>query len=211
MGAEQSQAIVVDFEEVTQNRTLTPWEDLKKNRCYQLMINEPRRGTVYIKPALPYMKKIFDSFSHPIDILEVGSGNGFNTNIIAKLKNINSLTASDVVVYEKSYYDVKNMLSHDAVKAYPGNIDMLLMVSPPPEGFMDYYAIKEYELKLQKNPKYLMILGELGASDGTDGIYQYLISGTQSDWSLISKHDFSKKTDIFGGDCTKSVYFFKLN
>jgi hypothetical protein len=209
MGAETSQSIIVDFEKETKNRTIEPWKDLEDSRFYEFTINKENHGTVDISKALPYMEEIFMSFSYPLDILEVGSGNGFNTNLVSQLKNIGTLTATDRLDYKKKYYDVQTLLSHDAVKAHC-DIDLLLLISPPPEGFMDYYAIKEYELKPQQKAKYLMILGELGASDGTDGIYHYLINSEHTSWLLLQKHPFIENIDVFGGECIKSVYFFKL-
>lgn len=215
MGAETSQIEIVDFEALTNNRTAEPWLNYSKDPYYDLLINKPNRGTIDIEMALNEMQRIFMSFTHPINILEVGSGNGFNTRLVSKLKNIKSFIASDMLDYKEKYYEpINTELSHIAVQNHKDDIDILLLISPPPgnkEGYMDYYAIKEFELKTQKNKKHLMILGELGASDGTTGIYQYLMNDQQSNWNLISEYPFFYKKDSFGFDCIKSVYFFVYN
>ena len=121
-------------------------------------------GNDSLKRAFPIIQEILNSFEKPINILEVGSGNGFQIEIIAKMENMASLKATDFHDYEKKFYEVLVEASDDAVKNYVGDIDLLLLVCPPPnENYMDYYAIKEYELKQQSSPKYLIFVGELGA------------------------------------------------
>ena len=183
MGAESSQNQIIDLEEATENRTLKPWEI--ENR----FLNDTNQGTVPLDNAFPIIQKILNTFKNHVNILEVGSGNGYNTKKIAELNNIASLKATDIYDYKKRYYEVSVESSDDAVKNYIGDIDILLIISPPPnDGYMDYYAIKEYELKSQSSPKYLIFIGELGASDGTTGIYQYLTNQHKklSDWVEIS-------------------------
>ncbi len=208
MGAELSQNIVVDFEKITNNRQNKPWESLINDKLFKtFMVNKENSGTTNITPALSIINMVFKSFKHELNILEVGSGNGFNTSMVSNLDNIKSLTATDMLKYENTYYCIEQKLSHIAVQEYEEEIDILLMISPPPMGLMDYYAIKEYEIKNQKRTKYLMFLGELGASDGSEGIYHYLMKG--SEWRLLHEQSYHVGVDIYGGQCIKKVYFFR--
>ncbi len=203
MGAQYSQSQKVDFEEVTKKRTLQPWLKVEG-----LFANEKCRGTCNISKCLPIIQEILLEFQHSLVILEVGSGNGFNSSLISTLKNIKCLTATDMLVYQPSFYKTNKALSHHAVQEHKADIDVLLLVSPPPnQNFMDYYAIKEYELKPQKKVKHLMILGELGAGDGSTGIYFYLFN--QSKWQCLQQTPFNKEI-LFGEECVRSVYFFKF-
>jgi hypothetical protein len=207
MGAETSQQRIVDFEDVTQNRTL----NIADTSLGKLFRNSPDTPTRSITSAMTPIQDILLTFDEPVAILEIGSGNGFNTREIATLDNIKSLIASDIYPYETQFYPTQTQSSNDAVKNHNDDIDILLLVHPPPgQTYMDYYGIKEYELKNQTRPKYIIFLGELGASDGSEGIYQYLMGGVQSGWKLVNSVSYSNMPDLFGGMCDKRVYLFKL-
>jgi hypothetical protein len=100
----------------------------------------------------------------------------------------------------------------DAVKNYGTNYNTLLMVSPPPssnkeeyiDGYGDYFAVREWtELP---NVSYIVIIGELGASDGSAGMYKYMME--HNIWKLKQRVLLSKTTDIFGGPCEKEIFIF---
>ena len=124
MGAESSQNQIIDLEEATENRTLKPWEI--ENR----FLNDTDQGTVPLDDAFPIIQKILNTFKNHVNILEVGSGNGYNTKKIAELNNIASLKATDIYDYKKRYYEVSVESSDCAVKNYIGDIDILLIISP---------------------------------------------------------------------------------
>lgn len=155
-----------------------------------------------------YFDKIVKNNENSLTVLEVGSGNSYNTNLFAeKFDNI-KIIATDLQKFNPNYFQIEQLLSHEAVYKYGSEADILLMISPPCVGFMDYYAIKSYENVESKKEKYLIFVGEMGASDGSEGIYHYLIDGEI--WNLVCRNLFHHGTYLFGGNIEKEVFLFKL-
>ncbi len=201
MGAEASQQQYVNFEEITRNRTLP----LLPPRPEFLIPENDTRFTNCEK-VTGILKKIFETFENPVNILEVGCGNGYKSNIIANIEGVGSLKATDIHRYKNTFYEVEIASSEVAVRNYVGCIDILLLISPPPnDTFMDYYAIKEYEIRDQSRPKFLLFLGEMGASDGSTGIYKYLME--DSGWKLLERKTYFYEA-IF--EIRREVFFFKF-
>ena len=102
----------------------------------------------------------------------------------------------------------------------------LLIISPPPSpnvptlkemkknefefGYADFYACHEFikNKKKSNDDNYIIIIGELGASDGTEGIYHYLMEN--EDLDIIHQNVVSKTSDSIFGAIIKSVYVFKI-
>lgn len=78
-------------------------------------------------------------------------------------------------LYDHQYKEleiVTNLPSEEAVKKFGEECDLLMLISPVPDNFMDYYAIKEFEnFEKVDDKKYVLFFGELGASDGGPGMY----------------------------------------
>ena len=141
-------------------------------------------------------------------ILEVGAGNGWHTkNIIEKYPFLN-IISTDYLVPDVCYHKVKKYLSHEAVKFFKNKFNALLLISPPPgiDIYVDYYAIKEYELQQSTKKKIVIFIGELGASDGGRGMYHYMIHNSQ--WKLIYRKVVDEGTDPFGGPYYKEIFIF---
>jgi hypothetical protein len=113
-----------------------------------------------------------------------------------KVKIINKYCATDLYCHycKDNYPVVGNLPSELAVREYISDMNVLVMIAPPPGVNVDYYAIKEFELGNNGgNKKYLLIMGELGASDGSIGIWNYLM-GENSDWKLLHRVNILKKS-----------------
>tara|TARA_B110000037_G_C17093522_1_gene495015 strand:+ start:1474 stop:2112 length:639 start_codon:yes stop_codon:yes gene_type:complete len=206
MGNSQSEHI--DFEKETNSMTKKFWNEDKYlynhvNKQYE------NRGTVNLDTVIPILGNIFNNFNKKINILEVGSGNGFNTKLIYNnlSKYIDELKATDIQIHSPSYFKIEKLKSHDAVYKYGKDIDILMLISPPCIGFMDYYAIKTYELLNSDKDKYVIYIGELGASDGATGMYKYMME--ESEWNLIKSVEFSETMLMYGEYCVKEVFLFK--
>lgn len=202
-----TQDVFIDFEDETNGMTLKYWENDKYINSY-LNSQSENRGTINISSAIPIIKNILSDFNKRVKILEVGSGNGYNTNMIKnKLSNhIDYLKATDMKVFDKNYYDIEQMLSHEAVNKYGKYIDILLLVSPPPIGFMDYYAIKSYQNIDSRKKKHIIYLGEMGSADGATGMYPYMLENKY--WKLKDRKEF-KRRELFENDiCIKEVFYF---
>ncbi len=95
--------------------------------------------------------------------------------------------------------------SHEAVVKYDKDYDTLLMISPPPGRFYgDYFAIKEWT-KLS-NSKYIVFVGELGASDGSEGMYKYMMENPI--WKCKFSPMLHEGVDIYGGPIEKQLFIF---
>jgi len=117
----------------------------------------------------------------------------------------------------------------DAITRHGTVSNTLLMISPsptkPPEseeslvgirdkaiGLADYYACNEYikqtsSLEGVNREKYIIIVGELGASDGTIGIYKYLME--HPNLKLIYKNRILFGPAVVWGAAIKEVYILK--
>lgn len=132
----------------------------------------------------------------------------------------------------------------DAVKNHGDNSDILLIICPPPYefseeitseticsgkmldgsvGYADYYAYKDFinmTLAAKKTGKYIVFVGELGASDGSIGTYKYLL--THPSLTLLTREllklpgefddeDSGKYSRFNFGPVEKEFYIFQIN
>jgi len=155
--------------------------------------------------------------------------------LIQKGIKVNNYVATDIIDYTtRKDLDLPNINfkfdkldTIDAIEKYSETSNTLLIISPPPSlsvstlkemmeneyefGYADFYACHEFikSKKNSKNDNYIIIIGELGASDGTEGIYHYLMNNKEI--KLIHENVVSKTSDIIFGAIIKSIYVFKLN
>jgi hypothetical protein len=129
--------------------------------------------------------------------------------------------------------------SIEAVKQYGEGKNILLLVSPPPchlpeldpldtesplLGYMDYFAIDEWSRSSDSNvgdacqrrsklpnneQRYIIFIGELGASDGSLGMYKYMMENPK--WSCRVRKMLRKSPDNCGGMVEKELFIFELN
>jgi hypothetical protein len=170
-------------------------------------------------------------------VLEIFAGNCCASLIVHnKLQNllnnnqIPNWICTDVVNYNNLPDLPTNMKfdelhSVDAVAQYGTHSNVLLLISPPPYsppsnspndvdfGYGDYYACYDFiaqTLELETFvTKYIIIVGELGASDGSAGIYQYLT--THKNLNLVQRNMLDKGKDPFGGPVEKELFVFEIH
>ena len=214
MGVEYSRSTFVDLEQETKNRTIEFWKD-EDFKPFQFL-NTMTLGENAIKKASHLICQVIikEKIHVPLQILEVGSGSGLASKILTdhltEQKINHTIIKTDIAQNEflKTQSIETCVLSHDAVKKYGMTSNILLLISPPPKCYMDYYAIKEYELQ-PGDEKYVIYIGELGASDGGEGMYLYMKKN--SIWDLIYEELLYTGIDIFGGSIEKYLYIFKIN
>jgi hypothetical protein len=173
-----------------------------------------------------YIKSYFKSIKldDNLKILEPFAGNGVASKIIhAKLLELDSnivLKSTDVqnltdCVDEFSHPVEFGLNSVQTIEKYKNDgFNVLMMISPPPNGtkgeeifgYGDYFAIKNFH-QLDSS-KYLFFIGELGASDGSEGMYQYLLD-ENSFWELKFRELLYSGDDFFGGKVEKELFIFK--
>jgi hypothetical protein len=117
----------------------------------------------------------------------------------------------------------------DAVKIFGEQSNILLLISPPPYsyvdetetktdlgqgdddakdlGYADYYAIHDYVDQMAPGQeKYIIIAGELGASDGSTGMYRYLME--HKNMKLIKRSMLCSFASGFGDLVEKELFIF---
>ncbi len=210
MGVEVSRGEVVDLEKATDCRKIEFWKEKKyieyNKSLSSISIGSSTEHTSHICSVINAYIAL-SNMSYPV-VLEVGSGNGLVTSIIQKLTKL-KIIATDLIKYDKLFYDVEAYLpSHEAVKKYESKFDILLLVCPLPNCYMDYYAIKEYELQ-KSTKKCVIFVGELGGAEGGPGMYQYMLY--KSAWKLAFRDVLERRPDTFGGLCEKEIFIFTIS
>jgi hypothetical protein len=76
-------------------------------------------------------------------------------------------------------------------------------------GYADYYAIHDYvDQMISGQEKYIIFGGELGASDGSTGMYRYLME--HKNMKLVERHMLSHDQSIFGDPVEKELFIFAV-
>ncbi len=165
------------------------------------------------------------------DILEVMSGNlvaskcFYDTLMQQNLSNCTiKWLSTDAIRWPTHYSDIPFEQCHavDAVATYGINSNILLMISPPPYktpidneleedmGYCDYFACCDYiaQTKVLQKKRFIVFVGELGASDGSEGMYCLLMENVHLD--LRRRHMLFTGTDICGGPIEKELFIFEI-
>ncbi len=200
------------------------WTFEIETKC-KINSNKKGRAALYdtdlLKAASYLLEYLLDNGINNMKILEVYAGNGHATNIIYKIlvekypdiiiKSTDLLDYTDIID-EKSYPVEFNINSIDTIEKYKNdNYNTLLMISPPPSldgnsHYSDYFTIKKWQ-ELESS-LYLIIIGELGASDASEGMYKYLLNNNQY-WLLDKRKLIHLGKDLYGGNIEKEIFIFK--
>jgi len=151
-----------------------------------------------------------------LNILDIGCGNCKASSIIFKaledkikksedypIKSMKWIS-TDIIDYKGcSYNGINNfdkLNSVDSIKKYGKESNVLLFISPQPgHTYLDYYACYDFIEQTQNGEdKYIIIIGELGGGDGTEGMYGYL-------------HNNPKLNRVYNNRFLKYQYDFKYN
>ena len=141
-----------------------------------------------------YLVQSPSTLYHSWNVLEVFAGNGSASCILQQAFAQVEWTATDLCEYTNTKMEVLRCDALTAVELFGSQANMLVLVSPPPYspvshsgpnddlGFADYFAIREF-LSLQKEQKpqktkWILFLGELGASDGSTGMCAAICAST---------------------------------
>lgn len=153
-----------------------------------------------------------------INILEVGSGNRYATKIVTdpSKEYISGLITTDIMEYPTLLPEIEfhKLHSIDAVSKFGDWADVLLLISPIPGGIdnptscSDYYACYDFIKNANKPDKLIIFIGELGASDGTIGMYKYLIEHPMLE--LRHRSMTKESIDTFGGEVEKEIFIFRI-
>lgn len=159
-----------------------------------------------------------------INILEPFAGNGVASKIFYENINYYIDKTNKKINFKMKSTDIQdltefinqntctvefNLNSVETIEKYGNEYNILLMISPPPnsdyKGYGDYFAIKKWtELK---DKKLIVFIGELGASDGSIGMYNYMLNN--NNWIIDERKMIKKGIDRFGGPIEKEIFIFK--
>lgn len=178
------------------------------------------------------IRKFFDvEYSElQLKILDIMCGNGTSSSFVYdKIQNkISKWIMTDLFDWKKEtlpeIFEFKQLNSVASVEEFGCDSNVLLLISPPPAsyydkieanvGFGDFFACKDFIEQTFKNhnsdsnSKFIIFVGELGASDGTEGMYKYL---TENDClTLVHRKMLSQRRDMFGGACEKELFIFEI-
>lgn len=166
-----------------------------------------------------YLKKNCELIKE-INILEPFAGNGCASKIIYDklitlvpkftLKSTDLLDHSEYI--SVTSHNVEYGLNAvDTVEKYGDNFNILMMISPPPcsmknkyESYCDYFAIKKWtDLP---DAKFIIFIGELGASDGSEGLYNFMLN--HKTWKLEERHMIYCEHHPVLGEIEKELFIF---
>jgi len=160
-----------------------------------------------------------------ISVLEVMSGNcsgsRFLHRTISKGLKINEWICTDIIDFTKTIKENIKFHKLDGLKAveqYGNCVDILLLMCPPPNqifdgnhvnpmSLCDYYLMNDFIAMNKGKNKFIVFIGELGASDGTEGLYKYMLSNSKIKLShrqmLISSYNQF-------GPIEKEIFIFSI-
>lgn len=186
------------------------------------IVNYQTKGRATLRDSILILAgEISGSFFNKIDdkhisILEVMTGNGhgsemFEKGLKKKMKDTSYMwKRTELRNFSKQAnpkLDIEFKIdASSAVLKYGSTNNILLMISPSPDSaYGDYFAIKYFSY--EKFAKYVIIVGELGASDGSVGMYKYMLE--HPIWKLKLRQMILKYDDGFYGEVEKEIFIFQ--
>lgn len=173
-----------------------------------------------LQKAAQHINTVFSSQHVELNILEVFAGNCCASQIIynAVKEKVVSWICTDAINFDKPIFPNKMKFEQlhtvEAVNKFGQEANVLLLISPPPYptpsnkdlGYGDYYACYDF-LALNIKDRYIIFIGELGASDGSQGMYKYLT--THPNLDIIARVMLDNKPDVFGEPGEKELFIFQ--
>ena len=152
------------------------------------------------------------SFPKTGNVLEIMAGNCVASGIIKPYIDHEKWICTDL------FAPSEELDAIEAVEKYGEWADTLMIISPPPYcqidnenfngGYGDYFACKKIIEKANRN-KFIIILGELGAGDGTEGIYRYLLEHPKL--KLMTREQYWGTVSALTGKIIREVFIFKID
>lgn len=188
-----------------------------KNMNNNSKLNEATLYDESIEKAANIISEYFETQNlQNLNILEPYAGNGYASKIfldtLSKKYTVNMKSTDITNFKETSNENCCNVEfginSYDTVVKYNNNYDILLLNSvPPSNNYSDFFCINKW--LEHPNSKYLIFCGELGASDGSEGLYHYLLTTCSDKLQLDVRKTYFYQHDPMFDDCYKEVFIFK--
>ena len=233
MGAEMSRDETlpegIDTQEVRDliRKRWTQDEVLKdENNSHQGDIYKTTQKSSNIILASQIFNQFVMSERDKLNVLEIMSGNCAASEIFRMCNQyIRTMVSTDIIDYETRkqidgiVFERRDPI--DAIERFGREADVLLVISPPPAskefmdtenfcGYADYYAYHDFiEQTLEGETKYIVVVGELGASDGSIGTYKYL---TEHPYLTLKVREIlEESSNGFGGLIQKEIFIFEID
>lgn len=177
-----------------------------------------------------FKKRTLERSSKRLRLLEIMAGNCVASSILYNCfcfshccQEIPLWIATDICQYTRSdeskfLIQFHQLNSVDAVSKFGSTSNILLLVSPMPAlghhktacwAYADYYACHDFiEQESDVPNRYIVFIGELGASDGTAGMYRYL--NEHKKLHLDYRETIQSGTDALFGPCIKEIFIYQL-
>ena len=188
--------------------------------------DEPTLSELHIALAGHQIASYFEDYKSDLKILEIMAGNCVASSIIQKIleKYVSSWISTDINSHRNRNTSVDFLKCNqvEAVRDKGTDSNVLLMISPTPYsyhehtedtdmGYGDYYATHDYIEQTKKGEKkFIIIIGELGASDGSAGMYGYMMDHPSLELvyrKMIDRHELL----LFGGMVEKELFIFAIH
>lgn len=188
------------------------------NNNHQQINKSTLKKDVLIKSAEIILNCFLQYEETELFILETFCGNCIASKTIFDLISDKFLTLTikptDVINFIRTdlpnyYLSFDQLNALESVKNYYNTSNVLLMISPPPgSDYCDYFSLKFFIEK--SNSKYIIFIGELGSSDGSQGLYDFLINNNNLILLVREILDSYIKIHIFRDLCEKELFIFKI-
>jgi hypothetical protein len=207
------------------------WKDTIINKD---IVNNHQEGKELPTLAVPIVMKAGNILSDKltslkkddISVLEIMAGNCAGSrillNTIKKKLKIKKWICTDIIDFTKNikekeieFYKLNGL---ESVNKFSSGVDILLMMCPPPNKLMmdncvnsmalcDYYSILDFINFDGNKGKLIIFIGELGSSDGTEGMYNFMLSNTKI--KLLEREMLITGYNQFG-IIEKEIYIFVI-
>lgn len=155
-----------------------------------------------------------------LKLLEIMAGNRVASDILYSQLKLPVWITTDICSFEsKSDLPFHQLDAVTAVSKFGADSNILLLVCPLPASasnhneqcwaYADYYACHDFiNQKSDICDRYIVFIGELGASDGSEGMYSYL--NEHEKLLLDSRELLVSGIDMFGAPIEKELFIYKL-
>ena len=154
--------------------------------------------SIVMKAGKILSDKLLSLGKKEINVLEIMAGNCAGSiilfNMVKKDLSVKKWISTDIIDFTKKikeeeiiFYKLNGL---ESVKKFSNDVNILLLMCPPPNkvvmnncvnpmALCDYYSITEFiDLSVGKN-KLIVFIGEIGGSDGSEGMYHFMLTNTK--------------------------------
>lgn len=222
MGVEYSRSadLPINIDE-RESEIVDSWQYVSNNPLNAQDEKSSTLGNKYIHKIGSIIQEHFDiktTDDSTLVILDPICGNCVASNIIKTYTS--NVKCSDIIDRNKPNTTKCNTI--ESIRRFGSDVNTLMLISPVPsgdftdgnipcdQGYSDYFAVRDFinMKKESKNKNYIIFAGELGASDGSKGMYEYMME--HPNLKLELRNDVHCWTDFIGDTIEKELFIFQI-